>query len=544
MQSFFEWFEQSGIPRERPWLIFGKGPSFSKRVQFDLSPFLCLSLNHAVREQPVKLAHIIDLDVVDHLSGALERNTEYLVMPWRPHVNNDPGRYTLADLATSHPLLRYLEEQGRLLWYNLSSAKPRAGSPIVQARYFSAEAALNLLALAGVRTVRSLGIDGGSTYSSAFNDLRGKTLLANGRMSFDDQFKEIAKTILRVGIDYAPLDIQSPIRVFVATTEAQMLAVKVLEYSIKKHTSMSTLVFPLHRSGIDIPMPKDPENHPRTPFSFQRFIIPQLMNWRGRAIYLDSDMQVFKDLRALWTLPMDGAQLLAVREPSEKTGRRPQFSVMLLDCEALDWRINEIIQALDEHRLTYEDLMYNMRVAARVSATIDPSWNSLERYEAGSTALLHYTDMDIQPWISRENPNGYLWVRDLLAAIEDGFLKKEYIEDHVQRGFVRPSLLWQIEHRVEDPLALPRSAIVLDKDFRPPYLALPRHSGTPWVSATAAARALAQRKLQRSWAYRLRRSFRECFKARISDSVDAAQDRLHPTLIYRLQHKIRKLLMH
>jgi len=38
MLGFFEWFEAE-IDKTRPWLILGKGPSFSNRAQFDLSVF-------------------------------------------------------------------------------------------------------------------------------------------------------------------------------------------------------------------------------------------------------------------------------------------------------------------------------------------------------------------------------------------------------------------------------------------------------------------------------------------------------------------------
>src|SRR5207249_1624073 len=145
--------------------------------------------------------------------------------------------------------------------------------------------------------------------------------LANSRSSFNRQFEEIARIIMTTSVDYAPLDVESPVRIYVAATDAQMLAVKVLEFSIKKHASVSVEVTPLHTTGLAIPVPKDARNLPRTPFSFQRFLIPALKGYRGRAIYLDSDMQVFRDIRELWTLPFDGADLLTVREP-EQSGRR------------------------------------------------------------------------------------------------------------------------------------------------------------------------------------------------------------------------------
>jgi hypothetical protein len=258
------------------------------------------------------------------------------------------------------------------------------------------------------------------------------------------------------------------IRVYVGSQDAQMLAVKVLEFSIRRHTAADVVVFPLHEARIEFPTPRDVKNRPRTPFSFQRFYIPVLQGYRGRAIYLDSDMQVFRDLQEVWTLPFEGADLLAAREPGE-SGRRPQFSVMLLNCDELQWDLTEIVAALDRGELTYETLMYDMAVARKIRAAIDPSWNSLERYVPGETGLLHYTDMPTQPWVSLENPLGSLWVQDLRDAVAEGFITRSYVEDHVLRGFVRPSLLYQLDHGIAESKQLPNDAYGLDRAFVAPY---------------------------------------------------------------------------
>jgi len=270
--------------------------------------------------------------------------------------------------------------------------------------------------------------------------------------------------------------IETPVRVYVGSQEAQMVPVTVLEYSIRKHASLPVEVFPLHQAGIEFPMPRDVQNRPRTPFSFQRFYIPRLAGYRGRAIYLDSDMQVFKDIHGLWSLPFDGADLLAAWELAESS-RRPQFSVMLLNCEALRWDLQEIVAALDRGELSYETLMHEMKVARHITAAIDPRWNSLERYEAGETALLHYTDMTRQPWVSRDNPLGFLWVRDLIEAVEQGFLGRALVDAHVREGHLRPSLLYQLDHRVEETAKLPASALGLDAHFVPPYKQMASHAG-------------------------------------------------------------------
>lgn len=470
--SFVYWLSSSGKAID-DWLILGKGPSFELIDNYDLSKYHILTLNHVIQrlDMIVEVAHLIDLDVFDTCQVDIYKKASYLVMPWVPHKNNKPIKDDLFTLIKTRPILSKLAEEGRLLYYNHLSDRRYGDAPLISVKFFSAEAAVNLLATAGVKRIRSLGVDGGSNYGSSFSRLSKTTLLANGRKSFNYQFNEIAKTIMQTGIDYAPLHIQNPIKVFVATTEAQMLAVKVLEFSIRKYASMSVEVIPLHLNSINIPRPTDPSNWPRTPFSFQRFLIPELLGYQGRAIYLDSDMLVFKDIKELWNYPFDGAKLLTVRN-NDKSTRRPQFSVMLMDCEKLHWQVTDIVAKLDLGELDYDALMYRMCVAEPIKDTIVPEWNSLESYQNDITALLHYTDMNTQPWISRMNPLGYLWFRVLLEAVDAGFISSEFLHDQVRSQNVRPSLLYQVTNRIEDSLLLPKVAIKLDKDYVAPYQGL------------------------------------------------------------------------
>ena len=69
-------------------------------------------------------------------------------------------------------------------------------------------------------------------------------------------------------------------------------------------------------------------------------------------------MQVFHDIVDLWSYPMNGCDLQTIAEV--KTGRRAQFSVMLLDCAELNWDVDAIVESLDKGVLNYEQLMYEM----------------------------------------------------------------------------------------------------------------------------------------------------------------------------------------
>lgn len=106
--------------------------------------------------------------------------------------------------------------------------------------------------------------------------------------------------------------------------------------------------------------------------------------------------------------------------------------------------------------------------------------------------------MPTQPWIYSANPLGYLWVRDLIEAIDNGFIDYDYVRDHVERGFVRPSLLYQIDNRIIDGLLLPRAAKKLDSDFKAPYVKLARTGASPWVDKKALAKAVVRSLYQRS----------------------------------------------
>lgn len=466
MLELIEWSRTNSLPA-RPWLILGKGPTFSHHDRVELAKYNLLSLNHAVRELKVDVAHIIDVDVVDQCREFLLDHCRWLLMPRRPHVNFDPGPLMLEDFARSIPVLRELDAQGRLVWYNLSSGKPVGESPVIRARFFSAEAALNVLAAIGVKQVRSLGVDGGRAYSRAFKDLEGKTMLANGHESFDRQFEEIERIVNEHSMDYAPA--LEPMRVFVGTDASQMVAAGVLEYSIRKHASRPVEFVPL--VNMDIPLPKEKKNRPRTGFSFYRFLIPKLCGYRGRALYLDADMQVFSDLAELWEIPFGRHKVLCTNQPGVPdawknssffhAGR--QMSVMLLDCSRLDWDIEAIVRGLDEGRFDYRQLMFELSVVKpdEIADLIGPEWNCLEWYDERKTKLLHYTVVPTQPWKNDENPLRHIWEACYREALRAGAVPRELVRKSIDAHLIKASLADVLEekstfrdraHRLQDYL--------------------------------------------------------------------------------------------
>jgi len=278
-----------------------------------------------------------------------------------------------------------------------------------------------------------------------------------------------------------------PIRIFIASTPSEWLPARVLEFSIRETTSAAVEISQLHTFNRQIATPVMLKNRPRTPFSFQRFLIPELCGHSGKAIYLDADMQVFRNINELWSMPMAEHDLLTVAENSN--GRRGQFSVMLLDCGALRWNIDEIVSLLDSGELNYEQLMYEMRMARQIGHNIPPEWNSLEHYDVERTALLHFTDMNIQPWVSGDNPLESIWMNCLMRAIKDGFISMEELIREVRLSHVRPSLILQLERGISLVRELDKDANLLDSCFITPYKTLKKVGVSPWSSPVRFSKA-------------------------------------------------------
>lgn len=176
---------------QKPWAIIGKGPTFSQRDPEKLKSMRTIGLNHVIREQPVDIVHFIDLHGATDLQDLLLR-AKYVVVPWHPHVHCKAHEKTLQQHAAEIPILRKLNSEGRLLTYHASTGRKfkdrPAGQQEVPVKFFSAEAAVNLLLMSGIKHVDLIGIDGGSSYAADFADMAP---LINGRKDFNDQFAEL-----------------------------------------------------------------------------------------------------------------------------------------------------------------------------------------------------------------------------------------------------------------------------------------------------------------------------------------------------------------
>lgn len=190
------WFKQ-----DKPFLVIGKGKSFDKVWSLELNKFYTFGLNHVCEHLKCDIGHCIDLNV---LSDEFVQNSCNVLMPWHPHIKFRVSKEDLNQWACRSPLLRECLDNGKLCYYNSSTYKGHCPfeKEVVKVKYFSGEVPFYLLGLCGVRRIYSVGVDGGTEYSSYFKSL---TPLENGRDNFDPSIKMIEKSCLKFGIEWIRL---------------------------------------------------------------------------------------------------------------------------------------------------------------------------------------------------------------------------------------------------------------------------------------------------------------------------------------------------
>lgn len=256
-----------------------------------------------------------------------------------------------------------------------------------------------------------------------------------------------------------------PLRVFVGSVHSHRLMVQVLRWSIQRTASREIEVHGIgEKLGGDFPLPRNPANHPATPFSFQRFAVPQLAGYQGRALYMDADQLVLRDVaelfdRRMWGLPL---QCRSTGGPDGARNRN-RSSVMLLDCARLKWDPAQIARDLDEQRYGYHQLMSLKFVPLK--GRFPRHWNSLDRFEPGRTGLLHYTRRASQPWVSRVHPHARLWFDALFSGIDAGAVEPAAVDEALTLRYCRPSVRWQVDARVADPGQVPNELHAADLAF-------------------------------------------------------------------------------
>lgn len=216
------------------------------------------------------------------------------------------------------------------------------------------------------------------------------------------------------------------LRVFIGYEERHAVAYDVLSYSLRKHATIPVSVTPLELRQLAFDRPRDPLQS--TEFTYSRFLVPELCEYRGVALYLDLDMLCLADVAEIAALPMDGLALRVVKQEHRPVAivkmdgrvqtsypRKNWSSAMLLNCEELRLWTRDAVR---ERSGTW--LHQFAEIPDTKIGELPRGWNDLDVL-APATRLLHFTAGG--PWLAehRDHPHASLWGRyhaELLARLQ------------------------------------------------------------------------------------------------------------------------------
>jgi hypothetical protein len=122
-------------------------------------------------------------------------------------------------------------------------------------------------------------------------------------------------------------------KVFIGFDSKEVVAYHVLAHSIIEHSSIPVQIAPLALSNLRAEFTRERNALQSTEFSFSRFLVPYLSEYRGWSLFMDCDMVMRRDIAELWGL------------------RDPAYSVM---CVQHDYTPKEDVKFLGQVQTKYE----------------------------------------------------------------------------------------------------------------------------------------------------------------------------------------------
>lgn len=222
------------------------------------------------------------------------------------------------------------------------------------------------------------------------------------------------------------------LKVYIGTEPAQWLPTEVLKAGARRRTKSPIEFHELKNLPIKLHLKM------YTGFSFYRFAIPEVCNFKGRALYLDADIIVLSDLQELFDRPMEKGVLARPNPPVSW-----YTSVMLLDCAQLKhWKVHDWVTLINNKFATYRGTLWGdpLGLSYPDFAPLEEFWNHLDHAD-GHTKLLHYTDVFHQPWKMAGHPYASLFLSELRLALEEKAISEADVEAEIAKKHIYPNIL-------------------------------------------------------------------------------------------------------
>ena len=185
------------------------------------------------------------------------------------------------------------------------------------------------------------------------------------------------------------------IKVFIGFDQVEAIAYHVLSQSIIDHASEPVAIVPL-----DVKMPQTDASNG---FVYSRFLVPELCEYQGWAIFMDSDMVCLDDIAKLWALRDKKYAVQVVKHDyktkhpvkylgnkNEDYPRKNWSSLVLWNCA------HPAHKFMDRNRVSHETGQYLHRFEWLLDQEIGElplewNWLAMEYPDNPEAKIVHYT---------------------------------------------------------------------------------------------------------------------------------------------------------
>ncbi len=168
----------------------------------------------------------------------------------------------------------------------------------------------------------------------------------------------------------------------------------VLEWTIRKHSSQPVDITWMKLSRCDKCYFGGWDTQLwATPFSGFRWAIPEMCNFEGKAIYMDSDVIVMDDISKLWNQDIPGESFLLGKGDGQW-----RICVSMFDCAKAKQYLSQIHEQKKDPR-HHGKMGSLLRRRPELVSQFEGNWNCLDRElkNEPDPKAIHYTDMRSQP---------------------------------------------------------------------------------------------------------------------------------------------------
>ena len=202
--------------------------------------------------------------------------------------------------------------------------------------------------------------------------------------------------------------------VFIQTNHKQIVGALVAEYALRRNSQNNDKFDVRIVNTNDYPFFKAREgqlylrdgvkrtwlNDDLQSFTPTRFMPPELMGYKGRAVVIDPDIFAIADIWELLSRDMQGKAIMCRPRSGTKgiIDRCLASSVMLLDCEKLPhWKVEESFNEMFEFKRDYMPWICLRMEDRDTIGLFENTWNDFDKLTL-ETKMLHVTRRKTQPW--------------------------------------------------------------------------------------------------------------------------------------------------